>query len=177
MYSNISSDFFFREIDFTKCYYVLPIIFRIISLFYFTDPLKLEPIAGDTVIIKKSHFGAKGHDTIHLRERAEGEWWNPKPRGTGLNGFRRRLVTHEIAKILHPIGDIIDPISKEPVVGDRYRSETERYQKIYGKSKSEFDYKTAPKRGSQKDKRDFSYRRTYKRWHEFKDVDPYAIVC
>ena len=146
-------------------------------LIFFTDPLKLEPIAGETVIIRKAHFGGKGHDTIHLRERAEGDWWNPKPRGSGLNGFRRRLVTHEIAKILHPLGDIVDPISKEPVVGDRYRSETERYQKIYGKTKSEFDYHTAPKRGHQKDKRDFSYRRTYKRWHEFKDVDPYAIVC
>ena len=86
-------------------------------------------------------------------------------------------ITHDIIDVIQRLGDVIDPATGEPVVADRYRSEIERTSKLYGESKSDFVYAKAPKRGSQKDKRDFSYRRTYKKWHQFKNDDPYAIVC
>ena len=78
--------------------------------------------------------------------------------------------------MIYRLGDVIEPITNQPVVGDRYRSEIAKTAQLYGKSRSDFDYKKAPPRGSQKDKRDFSYRKTYKKWHNFKVKDPYAIV-
>ena len=91
--------------------------------------------------------------------------------------YKRKDITHDIIEVVQRIGDVIEPTTNEPVVADRYRNEIERTSQLYGKSKSDFDYKLSGKRGNQKDKRDFSYRRTYKKWHNFKIDDPYAIVC
>merc|ERR1712037_553743 len=85
-------------------------------------------------------------------------------------------LTHEILEVIYELGDVIEPTSQQPVVGDRYRSEIAKTAQLYGKSNSDFDYKRAPKRGTQKDKRDFTHRKTYKKWHNFPVKDPYAII-
>ena len=85
-------------------------------------------------------------------------------------------MTHKVLEVIYKLGDIIEPTTKKPVVADRYRSEIAKTAKLYGKSNSDFDYNKAPPRGWQKDKRDFTHRKTYKKWHQFPDKDPYAII-
>ena len=47
----------------------------------------------------------------------------------------------------------------------------------YGLSGSDYSYEKAPERGWQEGKKDFSNRRTYKKWHTFKKDDKYGIIC
>ena len=90
--------------------------------------------------------------------------------------YKRKDVTHQVLEVIYKLGDIIEPTTQKPVVADRYRSEIAKTAKLYGKSNSDFDYNKAPKRGSQKDIRDFTHRKTYKKWHQFPVKDPYAII-
>jgi len=46
----------------------------------------------------------------------------------------------------------------------------------YGLSESDFSYEDAPPRGWQEGTKDFTNRRTYKKWHQFKKEDKYGIV-
>lgn len=55
------------------------------------------------------------------------------------------------------------------------RDEIDEKDQLYGKNPNAFDYDKAPERGSQKDKRDFTYRETYKKYHMFEQDDPYAV--
>ena len=86
-----------------------------------------------------------------MKEKAEGAWWEPKIEEKGI--FRRKDLTHEILEVIYKLGDVIEPTSQQPVVGDRCHSEIAKTAQLYGKSNSDFDYKRAPKRGTQKDKR------------------------
>ena len=46
----------------------------------------------------------------------------------------------------------------------------------YGLSESDFSYEDAPPRGWQEGKKDFTNRRTYKKWHQFKKEDKYGLI-
>lgn len=51
----------------------------------------------------------------------------------------------------------------------------EAKDKLFGKNPNAFDYESAPDRGWQKDKRDFSYEETYRKYHMFEHDEPYAV--
>lgn len=85
-------------------------------------------------------------------------------------------VTHQVLDVIHQLGDIKDPLSSKSVVVDRYRDEIARTAKRYGPSESDFDYETAPPRGRLEGTKDFTNRRTYKKWHSFKKNDKYGIL-
>merc|ERR1711936_297613 len=119
---------------------------------------------GDIVLIQRlAEVDWKMSDTVSIKETAEGAWWEPKIEEKGI--YKRKDVTHQILEVIYKLGDIIEPTTKKPVVADRYRSEIAKTAKLYGKSNSDFDYNKAPQRGSEKDKRDFTHRKTYKKWH------------
>jgi hypothetical protein len=142
--------------------------------FMVSDGKKLAD-EGDTVLIQKlAEADQRFAKSLSLREAAEGAWWEPKIEEPDL--YKRKNVTHSILEVIYRLGDVIEPTTREPAVGDRYRKEMARTAQLYGKSNNDFDYETAPKRGWQKNKRDFTERRTYKKWHNFKKNDPYAIV-
>ena len=61
-----------------------------------------------------------------------------------------------------------------PVNFPRYRSAMAKEADLWGDSKN-FDYASAPKRGSQRGKRDFSDNVTYNKWHVFDKKDDYDI--
>ena len=57
-----------------------------------------------------------------------------------------------------------------------YRDDLKEEVKIYGEIKSTFRYDKAPPRGWQEDKKDFTHRETYIKYHEFENDDqPYAV--
>ena len=105
-------------------------------------------------------------------------------------------ITHEIREIVFPFGDVTDPIMGKKVVVGKYRSvqnffsvwniklylvnfafrdEIEERGQIYGKNPEGFDYSKAPERGWQKDKRDFTYEETYRKYHMYDHDEPYAV--
>ena len=134
---------------------------------------------GDIVLIQRlPDVDWKMSDSVSLKETAEGAWWEPKVEENYARGgaYTRKDVTHQVLEVIYKLGDVIEPTTKKPVVADRYRSEIAKTAKLYGKSNSDFDYNKAPQRGSQKDKRDFTHRKTYKKWHQFPVKDPYAII-
>ena len=134
-----------------------------------------EAEEGDTVLIRRlADSDIRYTDSLSLKEAAEGAWWEKKIEEKDV--YKRKDITHEIIDVIYKMGDVIDPLTKKAVVADRYREEIDRTAELYGKSNSDFDYKKAPKRGWQKDKRDFTHRRTYKKWHRFEKKDPYAII-
>ena len=53
--------------------------------------------------------------------------------------------------------------------------EIEAKRELFGKNPSGFDYENAPERGWQKDKRDFTYQETYRKYHMFEYDEPYAV--
>lgn len=55
------------------------------------------------------------------------------------------------------------------------RDDIERRNDLYGKNPDGFNYQTSPERGWQKEKRDFSYKETYRKYHMFDHEDPYAV--
>lgn len=55
------------------------------------------------------------------------------------------------------------------------RDEIAAKTELYGKNPNGFDHLTAPERGSQKDKRDFSYEETYRKYHVYEHEEPYAV--
>lgn len=87
-----------------------------------------------------------------------------------------RLITHEVLEIIHPLGDITDPITNKKVVVGQYRDMVDNVNEMFGKSPNGFDYGNAPERGWQEDKKDYTHRETYIKYHEFENDDqPYAV--
>ncbi|CAG9133917.1 unnamed protein product [Plutella xylostella] len=86
-----------------------------------------------------------------------------------------KLITHEVKEVVHPFGDITDPVTGKKVAKERYRDDVEREAALYGKLKSTFDYTKAPPRGWQDGKKDFTSKPTYTKFHVFDENDPYAI--
>ncbi|KAL1449475.1 hypothetical protein WDU94_001979 [Cyamophila willieti] len=94
------------------------------------------------------------------------------------------LITHKVNKVVYPLGDITDPITGKKVVGVKidlgkvaYRDDLEEEDELYGKNpRRKFKYSEAPPRGWQEDKKDFTHRESYIKYHEFDDDDqPYAV--
>lgn len=56
------------------------------------------------------------------------------------------------------------------------RDEIQQTNEMYGVAESAFDYEERPARGNQEDKRDFSHKPSYIKYHEDpNDPQPYAI--
>jgi len=45
----------------------------------------------------------------------------------------------------------------------------------YGLTEGRFNYKKAPKRGWQEDKKDFSHKDSYIKYHETEEEQPYSV--
>lgn len=86
-----------------------------------------------------------------------------------------RLITHQVKEVIFPLGDVKDPLTGKKVVVGKYRDDIERVIEIYGKSKTAFDYNSSPNRGWQENRKDFTDKETYTKYHEFEDNDPYAV--
>ncbi|XP_063386281.1 small ribosomal subunit protein uS17m [Cydia fagiglandana] len=86
-----------------------------------------------------------------------------------------KLITHEVKEVVYPFGDVTDPVTGKKVAKEKYREDIDREAELYGKLKSTFDYKKAPPRGWQDNKKDFSSKPTYTKFHVFDENDPYAI--
>lgn len=57
-----------------------------------------------------------------------------------------------------------------------FRDDLDDRVKKFGPLSSTFDYDKAPPRGWQEDKKDFTHRESYIKYHEFDDDDqPYAL--
>ncbi|KAB7497981.1 28S ribosomal protein S17, mitochondrial [Armadillidium nasatum] len=86
-----------------------------------------------------------------------------------------KYITHDLVKIVYKYGDITCPITGEKVVGDTYRKTMALTKELYGVAEDGtggFDYDSAPERGWQEDRKDFSHRVTYKKYHEFEPGHP-----
>nr|CAD7607199.1 unnamed protein product [Timema genevievae] len=87
-----------------------------------------------------------------------------------------RLISHMVKHVVYPLGDIIDPLTGKKVVVGKYRDEIAEANELYGESENAFKYDDAPDRGWQEDKKDFTHRESYIKYHEFPDDDqPYAV--
>lgn len=141
------------------------------------DKQNLAAQEGDTVLIQKlDEADVRPAESISLKAKEVEEWWLPPDPDQFKGKYVRKDVTHSLKDILYKLGDVQDPVTKDSVVSDRYRWQMERTAQLYGKSGCEFDYEKAPKRGWQKGKRDFTDRRTYKKWHKFGKDDEYGLV-
>ena len=69
-------------------------------------------------------------------------------------------------------------MSGRPVCQEEYRDEMSALAALYGPNPEAFDYSTAPARGWQRGRRDFTDRVTYYKWHVFnqKHEDGYSVV-
>lgn len=86
-----------------------------------------------------------------------------------------RLITHEISKIIFPLGDVVDPVTGKKCVAGKYREQIEEANKLFGKSSDAFDYERAPSRGRQEGIRDFSHGETYIKYHDDGSEQPFAV--
>lgn len=84
------------------------------------------------------------------------------------------LITHKIVEIVHPLGDVTDPLTGKKCVVGRYRDQIEEDNKLYGKNSKGFDYEKAPPRGRMEGKRDFSHGEIYIKYHEDGTEQPFA---
>lgn len=74
------------------------------------------------------------------------------------------------------MGDITDPLTGKKVVVGKYREQIEEVNKVYGTSDKAFNYEQAPDRGWQEDKKDFTHRESYIKYHEFENnSQPYSV--
>ncbi|XP_026461825.1 28S ribosomal protein S17, mitochondrial-like [Ctenocephalides felis] len=86
-----------------------------------------------------------------------------------------KLITHKVKEVVYPFGDITDPVTGKKVVVSQYRDDIDKEIDAYGRLESTFDYKKAPPRGWQEDKKDFTHRETYIKYHESGEDQPYAV--
>lgn len=104
-----------------------------------------------------------------------------------------KYITHQVHHVVYPLGDVTDPVTGKKVVAGKYRyveklfclieaniicfvrDEIEATSQLYGANPERFSYENVPERGWQKEKRDFSYQETYRKYHMFEKEDPYAV--
>lgn len=86
-----------------------------------------------------------------------------------------KLITHSVERIVHPMGDITDPITGKKVVVGKYRDDVEAAMALYGKSDKAFSYSDAPARGRLEGTRDFTHGETYIKYHEDGKDQPFAV--
>uniref|UniRef100_A0A6M2DQD9 Putative mitochondrial/ ribosomal s17-like protein n=1 Tax=Xenopsylla cheopis TaxID=163159 RepID=A0A6M2DQD9_XENCH len=86
-----------------------------------------------------------------------------------------RLITHKVMDIIYPLGDITDPVTGKKCVVSQYREDIEKTIDKFGRLESTFNYEKAPPRGWQEDKKDFTHRDAYIKYHESGEDQPYAV--
>ncbi|EFN87961.1 28S ribosomal protein S17, mitochondrial [Harpegnathos saltator] len=87
-----------------------------------------------------------------------------------------RLITHEVVEVIHPLGDIMDPITGKKVVGFQYREDLDEITQLFGKKETAYDYGKAPKRGGLEDIRDFTHKKMYLKYYDdLKDPQPDTV--
>ncbi|XP_046395289.1 28S ribosomal protein S17, mitochondrial [Ischnura elegans] len=84
-------------------------------------------------------------------------------------------ITHKVMEVVYPFGDVTDPITSEKVVVGKYRSVMDEHTKLYGPSKTRFDYEKAKERGWLEDVKDFTHEESYIKYHESDEDQPYAV--
>ena len=146
------------------------------------DPTgKLDLKSGDTVLIQRLKDAPDTAESFSLRDLAESRWWEdktePKEWWEDTKPIQKP-ITHNVIEKIYGIGDVKDPITGQMVVGEHYREHLEKTAKLYGEcgEDGKFSYKNAPRRGWQEGKRDFTNRKTYKKWHVFKKDDKYGLI-
>ena len=144
---------------------------------------KLDLKTGDTVLLKRLEDAPNIAGSLSLRDLAESRWWEDKKEIKEWwedTKPEQKPITHHVIEKIYSIGDVKDPITGQMVVGEQYREQLETSARLYGESVSEdsdkFSYKKAPKRGWQEGKRDFTQRKTYRKWHVFKKEDKYGLI-
>ena len=148
------------------------------------DPTgKLDLKTGDTVLLQRLKDAPTLATSMSLRELGESRWWEEKTETKEWWEDTKPVqkpITHHIIEKIYSIGDVQDPLSGKMVVGEHYRDHLDRTAELYGQSEHDdnekFSYKRAPKRGWQEGKRDFTKRKTYKKWHMFKKDDKYGLI-
>nr|XP_018912098.1 PREDICTED: 28S ribosomal protein S17, mitochondrial [Bemisia tabaci] len=90
------------------------------------------------------------------------------------------IITHKLLNVVYKCGDVQDPITGKNVAGvDRgivkFRDQIEKEDELYGKNPNRFEYDKAPPRGWQEDKKDFSHKKSYRKYNEDGKHQPYAI--
>ncbi|XP_030757940.1 uncharacterized protein LOC115883687 [Sitophilus oryzae] len=85
------------------------------------------------------------------------------------------LITHGVKEIIYPLGDVTCPLTNKKVVASKYRDHIDAINKVYGERPGAFNYKNAPQRGWQEDKKDFSHVDTYIKYHDDGTEQPYAV--
>ncbi|KAG5874473.1 hypothetical protein JTB14_009196 [Gonioctena quinquepunctata] len=86
-----------------------------------------------------------------------------------------RLITHQVKKVIYPLGDITDPMTGKKVVAGKFRDDIDKVNKVYGVREGAFNYDKAPPRGWQEGKKDFTHLETYIKYHESGEDDPRAV--
>jgi len=125
--------------------------------------------SGDTVLMRRLEDAAETSESAFLQYLAERQFWKEDDKK------KPRAVTFEILEVIYHLGEVVDPLTQKPVVAEKYVDQIEREGQLYGKyPQATFDYKKAPPRGGQEGVRDFTGRRTYKKWHTFKKNDRYG---
>ncbi|KAK7083971.1 37S ribosomal protein S17 mitochondrial [Halocaridina rubra] len=84
-------------------------------------------------------------------------------------------ITHSILKIVYPFGDVTDPISGKKVIKGVYRDCAGYRKELFGVAEDGsggFQYDKAPDRGWQENKKDFTHKEGYMKWHEFEPGHP-----
>jgi len=125
--------------------------------------------SGDTILMRRLKDAAETSESAFLQYLGERQWWKdegkPKP----------RAVTFEVLEVIYHLGEVVDPLTQKPVIAEKYIDQLEQEAELYGKHpESTFSYAEAPPRGQQEGVRDFTARRTYKKWHQFKKNDRYG---
>lgn len=85
------------------------------------------------------------------------------------------LITHEVDKVVFPLGDVTDPITGKKVVVGKYRDQIEERNRLFGKSPNAYDYDKAPSRGRFEGTRDLTDKETYIKYDDDGKKDPYAF--
>lgn len=86
-----------------------------------------------------------------------------------------RLITHRVKEVVYPLGDITDPVTGKKVIVGKFRDHIDQVNKVYGERQGVYKYEEAPERGWQEDKKDFTHRETYFKYHESGKDDPSAV--
>lgn len=91
-----------------------------------------------------------------------------------IEEFPKRItrdITHKVLKVVYPMGDVIDPITGKKCMGAAFREDEEKKDRLWGKNENAFDYDSAPPRGWQEGKKDWSHKPAHRKFHEFNDRD------
>ncbi|XP_014479662.1 PREDICTED: 28S ribosomal protein S17, mitochondrial [Dinoponera quadriceps] len=82
-----------------------------------------------------------------------------------------RLITHEVIEVIHPLGDITDPITGKKTVKSAYREDLDEIVQLHGRKETAYDYEKAPRRGRLENIRDFTHKKVYLKYYDNPD-DP-----